>query len=301
MPKQSFQLIEELTNKNIIFNNESEKKRALYCIERYSYSNLMSLKYLFSTGVDSSNNRLEYSKTTKYRDLEKKYLELIKFENKIRDSLLEYEIELKVHLTNFLIHFLREMNISNFKDFLNQLYSWKKVTNSYCLEGRIKMKIDDEWKNEILPFTPHYQDYNSYYYLVIKNLSFGSILVFLFTTFRNNPNDGKIHPTLYSHFSDYLKKEKIKFNIGKNYTGLYSLKILRNSLCHKESIITFLDKGYRRNQQTLDLRIQAINNIVLYRNKSLGKVKSLPHDCWIVKFSNYRLNNKNFKKIKINI
>ena len=73
------------TNKNIDFKSDTERKRLKNMIEKYDYSNIFSLKYFFATGrISKINNGIKeysfrYDKKTKYKDLEKQYLKLLKF------------------------------------------------------------------------------------------------------------------------------------------------------------------------------------------------------------------------------
>lgn len=305
MPKETSELIEILKSKNIVFKSISEERRAEKFINKYNYSSIVSLKYLFSTGI-STGNKLVYSNKVNYSDIEKKYLELLKFENKIRESVLEYEVELKINLTNFIFDFLQNEKI-DFNKFVDCLYSSEKDEANkyeYRLAVDFKKRLTRTWDKNIKEYSPNYRGWQDCYYLLIKILSLGTISKFLDYVYQNQ--NTKINFKIYEKFSVYLKSNKLKFSIGNSYKELKGIVILRNALCHKESLVTFLDKGYRedlkRNSSNfLKSRKNAINIIYCYRFKNQKRLNS---DSWIMSFETYRLNQtklRNLRKIKLNL
>lgn len=82
-------------------------------------------------------------------------------------------------------------------------------------------------------------------------------------------------------------------------------------MCHKESLIIFLEKGLKANniyknpkKDFLQTRINSIARIYEYYHLRNGKKKKLAENTWIKNYKKYRLNNKHgneFKKIKINV
>ncbi len=306
------------TNKNIFFRNTAEKERAKIFFTRYNYLNILSLKYLFANGrnqVRQTDGKIKlcylYENETRYTVIEKKYLELLKFENKLRDSLLGYETEIKVHLILFLKELLEKEKV-DFKTFLNRLEKFNKKTKQFeKIDLKFITTLDDEWKKQVKDYSAFHNDWNEYYYLLIKILSFGTINKFLSYEYIRNI-------TIYTMLKNYLKNKN--FSVGNKISDLETLGILRNSLCHNESLITFLDKGYRKDKIVGDFlkskgkilkrsfiteRINAIDIIYQY-NKLLrsGKKKQLDGSSWIKKFSKVRLNNgkiEKFQNIKINL
>ncbi|WP_405350813.1 hypothetical protein [Fusobacterium animalis] len=284
------------SNKNIIFKSESEKNRMKNMLEKYSYSNIFSMKYLFATGRPSKMDNgiktysFEYKEKTRYKDLEKQYLKLLKLENKLRESVLIYETELKAHFVFFLEDFLH-INNTDFKTFINALFN-----NSSKLNGAA---FESEWQKQVKDYSSNtHNNYYDYYHLLIKILSFGTIGKIL-----DEEYNGK---KIFQLFKNYLKRKNIFF-IGKVIEDLKTIIILRNSLCHKESIIIFLEKGFRKNllkrkikksRDYLQERINAITKIYEYYTN-----KKLSDDSWIKKYKKYRAKNGsnkiNFKKIKI--
>ena len=284
------------SNKNIIFKSESEKKRMKNLLEKYGYSNIFSMKYLFATGRPSQMTNgikiysFEYKEKTKYKVLEKQYLKLLKLENKLRESVLMYETELKAHFVFFLEDFLH-INNTDFKTFINTL-----LNKSSNLNGTI---FQTEWKKQVKDYSSNtHNNYYDYYHLLITILSFGTIGRIL-----DEEYNGK---KIFQLFKNYLKR-KNRFFIGKVIEDLKTIIILRNSLCHKESIIIFLEKGFRKNllkrkalksRDYLQERINAITKIYEYYTN-----KKLSDDSWIKKYKKYRAKNGsnkiNFKKIKI--
>ena len=284
------------SNKNIIFKSESEKKRMKNLLEKYGYSNIFSMKYLFATGRPSQMTNgikiysFEYKEKTKYKVLEKQYLKLLKLENKLRESVLMYETELKAHFVFFLEDFLH-INNTDFKTFINTL-----LNKSSNLNGTT---FQTEWKKQVKDYSSNtHNNYYDYYHLLIKILSFGTIGRIL-----DEEYNGK---KIFQLFKNYLKR-KNRFFIGKVIEDLKTIIILRNSLCHKESIIIFLEKGFRKNllkrkalksRDYLQERINAITKIYEYYTN-----KKLSDDSWIKKYKKYRAKNGsnkiNFKKIKI--
>ena len=121
---------------------------------------------------------------------------------------------------------------------------------------------------------------------------------------------------LFTLFSNYLKR-KNNFSIGKQIKNLRTIITLRNSLCHKESLILFLEKGIKRNRKIkslkttkqpidyLQLRINAISEIYEYYYNRKNLRKKLKEDTWIKNYRKTRLSNGkndiNFKKIKIDV
>lgn len=120
-------------NKKIVFNNLSEEKDMKKLLISYNYLNIFSLKYFFADG-------------------KKKYLELLKFENKIRDGVLKYEIELKSHFIFFLEDFFRKNDL-NFKKFLYSLEDYDyNIKSIKSISEKTLNKIESEWKNKQIYF-----------------------------------------------------------------------------------------------------------------------------------------------------
>lgn len=99
--------------------------------------------------------------------------------------------------------------------------------------------------------------------------------------------------------------------MGKKLEDIKTIGILRNALCHKESLVIFLEKGFRMTRQqgnkrdVLRERINSLNNIYKYHMEiEHNKKESLPNECWIMKYSKYRLRNGSgvdFKELKIDL
>lgn len=307
--------IEYLKNKNINFNSQSEKERSKIFFTKYNYLNIISLKYLFASGKQQSGsvfNHIYFLKTD-YKDLEKKYKELLKFENRIREGILLYETELKVHIVMFFKEILEKEKI-DFKEFISKLLKYDKKNKVYKPTlDEVTDILNKEWKRHILDYSSDFKDWNNYYYLLIKILSMGSIVRILEYNYNQEGS-------LYFLFRKYLSNKKINFSIGQKFNELDTVAILRNSMCHSESLITFLDKGYRKtkkkaleakqgkwilNRDFLIERSNSVDFIYNYYMKSKNnKFKKLDRKSWIIDFSNFRLKNgkvKNFKKIKINL
>ena len=164
-------------------------------------------------------------------------------------------------------------------------------------------KIEDDWKRQTEVFSIKAPDYSEYYYLLIKILSFGTL-----GTLLNHSYKGQ---KIYTLFKDYLNRNT-KFSIGNKFVDLQSIIILRNSLCHKESLIIFLEKGLKANniyknpkKDFLQTRINSIVRIYeYYYFKIDNKKKVLKNDTWIRNYKKYRLSNKvnfKFEKLKINV
>lgn len=146
-------------------------------------------------------------------------------------------------------------------------------------------------------------NFSDYYYLLIKVLSFGTLGTLLNHSYKGNK--------IYTLFRNYLKSQS-NFSIGNLFSDLQSIIILRNSLCHKESLIIFLEKGLKANniyknpkKDFLQIRINAVVRIYEYYHLKINnKRRILKKDTWIKNYKKYRLANKNenrFEKIKINI
>ena len=293
------------TNKNIDFKSDTERKRLKNMIEKYDYSNIFSLKYFFATGrISKINNGIKeysfrYDKKTKYKDLEKQYLKLLKLENKIREAVLIYETELKSHFKFFLEDFLKIQNI-DFHFFINNLLEFDFSTKQF---KKFELtEIEKEWKRQILAYSQNsYIDYCDYYHLLIKILSFGTIGKILDANYDNKK--------VFTLFYNYLKRDN-KFSIGKIFKDLETIIILRNGLCHKESLIIFLEKGFRKN---ILMKGKSSRNYLLERINATSKIyeycynysKKLDSSSWVKNYSKYRISNgingNNFKKIKIDI
>lgn len=297
-------------NKKISFKNLNEKEDIKDLLNTYNYLNIFSLKYFFANGKIKKTNgdgsfRIVYTYqfNTKYKILKKKYSELLKFENKIREGILKYEIELKSHFIFFLDTFLKDNNLE-IKNFFNSLENYNKTTkNMEKIAQKTLDKIEDDWKRQTEVFSIKAPDYSKHYYLLIKILSFGTL-----GTLLNHNYKGK---KIYTLFRDYLNKNT-KFSIGNKFTDLQSIIILRNSLCHKESLIVFLEKGLKANntyknpkKDFLQIRINSIVRIYeYYYSKTNNKKKVLKNDTWIRSYKKYRLSNKvnfKFEKLKINV
>lgn len=297
-------------NKKISFKNLNEREDIKNLLNTYNYLNIFSLKYFFANGKTKKINEdgsfrivYTYQFNTKYKVLKKKYLELLKFENKIREGILKYEIELKSHFIFFLDTFLKDNNLK-IKDFFNSLENYNNITkNMEKISQKTLDKIEDDWKRQTEVFSIKAPDYSEYYYLLIKILSFGTL-----GTLLNHSYKGQ---KIYTLFKDYLNRNT-KFSIGNKFVDLQSIIILRNSLCHKESLIIFLEKGLKANniyknpkKDFLQTRINSIVRIYeYYYFKIDNKKKVLKNDIWIRNYKKYRLSNKvnfKFEKLKINV
>lgn len=259
-------------------------------LEKYGYSNIFSMKYLFATGRPSQMINgikvysFEYKEKTQYKVLEKQYLKLLKLENKLREAVLMYETELKAHFVFFLEDFLH-INNTDFKTFINTLFN-----NSSSLD---KAKFQSEWEKQVKDYSSNiYNNYYDYYHLLIKILSFGTIGRIL-----DEKYNGK---KIFQLFKNYLKR-KNTFFIGKVIENLKTIIILRNSLCHKESIIIFLEKGFRKNllkgkaRDYLQDRINAVTRVYEYYTN-----KKLSNDSWIKNYEKYRAKNGSSEIYKLN-
>lgn len=297
-------------NKKISFKTLNEREDIKNLLNTYNYLNIFSLKYFFANGKTKKINEdgsfrivYTYQFNTKYKVLKKKYLELLKFENKIREGILKYEIELKSHFIFFLDTFLKDNNLK-IKDFFNSLENYNNITkNMEKISQKTLDKIEDDWKRQTEVFSIKAPDYSEYYYLLIKILSFGTL-----GTLLNHSYKGQ---KIYTLFKDYLNRNT-KFSIGNKFVDLQSIIILRNSLCHKESLIIFLEKGLKANniyknpkKDFLQTRINSIVRIYeYYYFKIDNKKKVLKNDTWIRNYKKYRLSNKvnfKFEKLKINV
>lgn len=295
--------------KNITFKDLKEKEDLKKLLNEYNYLNIFSLKYFFSNGIKRKINEdgsfrivYTYNFNTRYKILKKKYLELLRFENKIREGILKYEIELKSRFIFFLDDFLRKNNLQ-IKDFFNSLENYDYHTNSMKkISQKTIDKIEKEWKRQTDIFSIKDPDYSDYYYLLIKVLSFGTIGVIL----NHSYNGQKIY-TLFKNYLD-IKKE---FSIGNKFNDLQSIIILRNSLCHKESLIIFLEKGLKANniyknpkKDFLQIRINSIAKIYEYYHLKNNKKKILDGKSWLENYKKYRLSNRKdikFERLKINV
>lgn len=86
---------------------------------------------------------------------------------------------------------------------------------------------------------------------------------------------------------------------------------MRNSLCHKESLIIFLEKGLKANniyknpkKDFLQIRINSISKIYEYYHLKNNKKKILDGKSWIKNYKKYRLSNRKdikFERLKINV
>ena len=294
-----------ITNKKIKFQSNSEISRFKEMIEQHTYLNIFSLKYLFADGTAKTilpDNSVKHSYTynciTKYNILEKQYKKLLKLENKLREGVLLFETELKSQFIFFLEDYFKINNI-NFDIFFNSLEIYNSATKTLIPFN--PGPIVKEWNNQTSDYSNNYQNLSDYYYLLIKILSFGTIGRILDAHFNNKK--------VFTEFNNYLKRKNI-FKIGKIIDELKTIIILRNSLCHKESFIIFLEKGYKKNVKLklnidfLQLRINAASHIYEYYEKRVNKrKKKLDNNSWIKNYLNYRLSNgKNniiFSKIKI--
>jgi len=139
-----------------------------------------------------------------------------------------YETELKSHFKFFLEDFFKIQNI-DFHFFINNLLEFDFSTKQF---KKFELtEIEKEWKRQILAYSPNsYIDYCDYYHLLIKILSFGTIGKILDANYNNKK--------VFTLFYNYLKRDN-KFSIGKIFKDLETIIILRNGLCHKESLIIF--------------------------------------------------------------
>lgn len=296
-------------NKKIVFNSLFEEKDIKELLSTYNYLNIFSLKYFFANGKRKATNEngtyrivYTYEYNTKYKILKKKYLELLKFEKKIREAVLKYEIELKSYFIFFLDEFLKANNIQ-FREFLNSLEDYDFNSKAMKLISQKTLeKIEKEWAKQTDIFSRKNPDFSEYYYLLIKILSFGTLGTLLNHSYKRKK--------IYTLFKNYLKKHN-NFSIGNIFSDLQSIIILRNRLCHKESLIIFLEKGLKANniyknpkKDFLQIRINAVARIYEYYHLRNNKKKSLKENTWIKNYTKYRLGNRKeekFEKLKINI
>lgn len=314
--KENFTISEQIeyleNNKNIYFRNEDEKKEMKLFLQRNNYLNVISMKYLFSSGQEKKNNKFihKYEHQLSYEILKRKYNDLLEFEDELRNAILSYETELKVHLDEYFKTILKSRGIG-FKENLRTLYKYNYIDREYKkLEENDKLFKDfnDEWEKHITQFSYNHTDWNNYFYLLLKILTFGTINSILDLAIKNEKDEYK---KLYELFSNYLKREKIDFNIGKKLDDLKTVGILRNALCHKESLVIFLEKGFRKGKNPkikrdiLTERINSINLIYQYNTElKYNSQSTLTQDSWIVKYSKYRLKNGvkyKFKELDIKL
>lgn len=310
-------LIKKLKVKNIKFSfNEIERCKEFLLIN--NYLNVISLKYLFSNGREkiylpdrSFKFYYTYKYETDYKVLEKKYSKLLKTENKLREAVLMYEIELKTNFTLFLKEFLEIKNI-DFDEFLRRIYEYD---NSEKKLIKIKLEffemLKKEWQKQVESYNIKVFEYSIQYYMLIKVLSFGTIVKILDLNYNKEEK-------IFKLFQEYLKKRS--FKLPKLIKELDTIVILRNSLCHKESLIMFLEKGYKKNlkerkkarelgytlnRNFLYERVNSVSFIFEYYTlRKNGRVKKLSEESWIKKYQYYRINSKGksyFKRLKIEI
>ena len=291
-------------NKNIVFNNQLEREEMKNFLKKYNYSNIFSLKYLVSTGRETkkinglNKNIFKYEKEIYNKILKTQYLELLNLENKLRESVLMYEIELKSHFIFFLEKFFYDEKIS-FQDFLENLEEYNHKNKKF--EKFDLKKIEKEWKREVVIYSEEtHNNFSLYSHLLIKILSFGTLGKILDGHYKKEK--------IFKKFSNYIKKEKINFFIPKILRDLETIIILRNCLCHKESMIIFLEKEYKKNTKNkandnkdyLNMRINAIEKIYQYYEN-----QKLDSNSWIKKYSKFRISNgkngNNFIELKINL
>ena len=170
---QQDELIEFIkNNKKIVFENSFEEEDIKLLLNTYNYLNIFSLKYFFANGKSKCTNEdgtyriaYTYNYATRYKFLKKKYLELLKFERKIREGVLDYEIELKSHFTFFLDEFLKKNNLQ-FNEFLNSLEEYDFNSKSLKLiSSKTLEKIEKEWKKQTDIFPRKNPNFSEYYYL----------------------------------------------------------------------------------------------------------------------------------------
>lgn len=307
-------LITYIKNEKNISLTSSEEKRLKQLLQTHNYLNVLSLKYLFASGTIkkyNSNNiyriGYNYKITINYKELEKQYLKLLKLEKKLREAVLMYETELKSHFIFFLQDFFQIHKI-NFNIFLNSLtfYDHKSQVIKPISKDFVETIIS-EWEKNTKDFSLRKLNSFTDYHLLIKILTFGTIGKLLDCDY-----EGK---KVFYLYNKYLQRYNI-FSIGKKMQDLRAVTILRNSLCHKESLIIFLEKGIKKNkvlkkqnkkitEDYLQSRINAVSKIYEYYYLRLGKKKKLKNDSWIKDYRKYRLSNGEngikFKKIKIDV
>ncbi len=145
MAKATNELIDiHIKLKNIVFSKK-EREDLEKVIQKYNYSNVMSLKWLFAT---SREEKLVYKMSTEYFDLKKKFFELYRFERKIRESVLMYETELKYYFVQFLVDFFQKENI-DFKEFTENLFdNYKKE----FVTEKLNLIFNSEWESQVKYF-----------------------------------------------------------------------------------------------------------------------------------------------------
>lgn len=292
--------------KKIIFDSKEEKDDAYKFLLKFNYLNVISLKYLFASSEenkldDKGNKRYIhiYNLPTKFQDIKNKYYELLHLENFLREGVLAYETELKVYLVLFIKKYLEKNKIS-FKEFISNLNDYKGENQELNL---IEI-FDKEWQFQIRDSSKErYSTWDDYYYLLIKILSFGKIVNLLDYKYKDNKD------SLFVQFRIFLMKKD--FSIGNKIKTLKTIRILRNSLCHKDSLVTFLDKGWKKDKGSenkysnfLLSRIQVIQKIYKYYIEEIKNEKlNINSENWIKNFSGYRVGNKKkrlFSEICIN-
>lgn len=287
-------LIEKLKIKNIKFSS-SEVKRCKEFLLMNNYLNVSSLKYLFSNGREKiyfSDKNFKFCYTykyeTDYKILEKKYNNLLNLESKLREAVLMYETELKSNFTLFLKEFLELKNIT-FDDFLKNLYEYSNLEKRLVkINSDFFELLKKEWKKQVESYNIQISEYSIQYYLLVKVLSFGTVVKILDLNYNNEEK-------IFKLFQEYLKKSY--FKLPKLIKELDTIVILRNSLCHKESLIIFLEKGYKKNLKerkkakelsynlNRNFLYERINSIAFifeyYTLRKSGKIKKLSEESWI--------------------
>ncbi len=283
--------IGRLKSKKITFKNVLEEEDCKIFLLKYNYLNVASLKYFFATGKGRESHVYMYK--TPYTILKKNYKKILKLENKLREAVLMYETELKVQLTLFLLDFLRSERL-DLEELLSQLsgYSYRSRKEESGTDTFYK-QFREAWGKEIEKYSGH-TEFLKEYHLLVKILTFGTISILLDYNYIDGVGKKEM---LFSKFTNYKKK----FKFVKTIEELKTIVILRNSLCHKESIVTFLDKAWRLNykqgqDRTRDYvkeRQEAIKFIYEYGCKKKINLNSV-----ILNFSKYRLKNKGIKNFK---
>jgi hypothetical protein len=221
-------------NKNIIFKDEQEKKSAEEYLLKYSYSDVINpLKVLFSSGYDQENKCHKYEHKTKWSEIKRLHEDIKKIEDIMLRRVLDFELELKSFFCDWLSTQIKDKHYKNFDDFIDNL----EMTTIQRI--KLKHKYEIIFYNNFNKEGYHDKKYEDYWWLLVSSFSFGE-----FNNILNSKNEnGDILYLIKKHIKSQNKKSTLLKIIKGN--KLNTIRILRNSLCHRTNILIYLDQPLR--------------------------------------------------------
>lgn len=296
--------IEYLASRGVSFSAKEVQEARGYLLT-HGLHHIASFKYLLAMAYDKTRARYHYPKGVKqvsFSLLKQKCENLAIFENSLCKAILALEDEIKSRVCLFLDYKFKTKAL-DLQAFLASLFSYSYKTKTYAPLSTEEIEgFKSSWTKRVGIDGSEF-DFNTHDYLFIKLLSFGCLCRLLDCSYSQNGRD-KVYSEFYKFTRMCRSNEIAHFYPNSRICTLRSLNTLRNTLCHKEPLIIYLDRGYKifksNGRDELNTRIEAIELVCRYAK---GNLNYSLKNTWVGDFARLRTayDADIFSKIDFNI